>query len=63
MAKKSVENFIKQPVMLQKIVYEKMDVGDMTSVRNFAKNIQKKYSKIDLLINNGNLLESEIGTD
>lgn len=36
------------------LIYEKLDVGDMTSVREFAKIVQEKYKKIDLLINNGN---------
>lgn len=52
-AKKSVDDYIKDPVMLQKIVYEKCDISEMTSVRNFAKNVQAKYPKINLLINNG----------
>lgn len=52
-AKESVEDFIKDIVMLQKVVYEKCDISDMSSVRDFAKNVQEKYPKINLLINNG----------
>lgn len=42
--------------MKGKIYYEQLDTGSMQSVRKFAKVVQSKFSKIDILINNGNFL-------
>ena len=36
-----------------KIFYEKCDTADLESVRNFAKKVQERFSKIHILINNG----------
>jgi NAD(P)-dependent dehydrogenase (short-subunit alcohol dehydrogenase family) len=36
-----------------KVIYEKCDTGDMQSVRDFAANVQKQFSEIHILINNG----------
>lgn len=36
-----------------KLFYEKCDTGDMSSVREFAKKVQTKFSAIHVLINNG----------
>lgn len=51
----SVNEFLKTKNIQGNVIYEKLDVGNMTSVREFAKVIREKHSKIDLLINNGNL--------
>lgn len=36
-----------------KVSYEKLDIGNMQSVHQFAGRIKQKHSKIDILINNG----------
>lgn len=52
-AKENVESFIDIESMKGKIYYEQLDTGSMQSVRKFAKIVQSKFSKIDILINNG----------
>lgn len=39
-----------------KIHYEYLDTGNLKSVRQFAKSVQQKYSKIDILINNAGIM-------
>lgn len=39
-----------------KIDYEYLDTGNLNSVRQFAKTVQQKYSKIDILINNAGIM-------
>lgn len=53
MSKNTVESYINNPSQLQRVFYETCDVGDMMSVRSFARNVQEKFPKIHLLINNG----------
>jgi len=53
-ARKSVESFIDSSVLMNKVIYENCDTGDMTSVRQFAKRVQERCRGINLLINNGN---------
>lgn len=53
-AKSNVESLIDIESMKGKIYYEQLDTGSMQSVRKFAKVVQSKFSKIDILINNGN---------
>jgi NAD(P)-dependent dehydrogenase (short-subunit alcohol dehydrogenase family) len=53
-ARKSVESYIDSSLWMNKVIYEKCDVGDMTSVRQFAKCVQEQCRAINLLINNGN---------
>ncbi|CRK94471.1 CLUMA_CG007977, isoform A [Clunio marinus] len=55
-SKKAVEDFIKDSTMKGKVFYEKCDTGDLSSVKNFAKNIQDKFSAIHILINNAGIL-------
>lgn len=52
-AKENVESFVDIKSMKGKIFYEQLDTGSMQSVRKFAKVVQSKFSKIDILINNG----------
>lgn len=52
-AKENVESFVDIKSMKGKIYYEQLDTGSMQSVRKFAKVVQSKFSKIDILINNG----------
>lgn len=49
-----MENLIDVDLMKGEIHYEHLDTGSMQSVRRFAKVVQSKFSKIDVLINNGN---------
>lgn len=55
-AKQAVNEFLKSKNIQGNVVYEKLDIGLMSSVRDFAKAIKNKYGKIDLLINNGKLI-------
>jgi len=57
-AKKNVENLIDIESMKGKIYYEQLDTGSMQSVRKFAKVVQSKFSKIDILINNAGIMAS-----
>lgn len=38
------------------IVYETLDTASLKSVRQFAANVLKEYSKIDILINNAGVM-------
>lgn len=40
------------------IDYEYLDTGKLESVRQFAKIVQSKYSKVDLLINNAGIMST-----
>lgn len=37
----------------KRIVIEKLDVGEMDSVRQFAMKVQENFESINILINNG----------
>lgn len=39
-----------------KIYYEYLDTGNLKSVRQFAKSVQQKFAKIDILINNAGIM-------
>lgn len=39
-----------------KIDYEYLDTGNLKSVRQFAKSVRQKYTKIDILINNAGIM-------
>lgn len=52
-AQENVENLIDIHSTKGKIYYEHLDTGSMESVRKFAKVVQNKFAKIDILINNG----------
>lgn len=53
MTKKCVEECIDSSLTEGKVFYEKCDLSDMESVKEFAKKVQQKFSAIHLLINNG----------
>lgn len=53
-AKENVESLIDIDSVKGKIFYEQLDTGSMISVRKFAKVVQSKFSKINILVNNGN---------
>ena len=52
-----VERSIGSLLSKEKVVYERCDVADMDSVREFASKVQKKFPAINLLINNGELID------
>lgn len=52
-ALESVDKVINVKNSKGKLVFEKLDVGSLTSVREFGKKIQVNYEKLDILINNG----------
>lgn len=61
-----VEGTVEKSLWKDKVFYEKCDIGDMSSTKNFAKNVQQKFPSINLLINNGNSQKNkkkEIMTD
>lgn len=39
-----------------KVTYEYLDTGNLKSVRQFAKAVQEKYPKIDILLNNAGIM-------
>lgn len=53
-ARKSVESYIDSSLLMNKVIYENCDTGDLSSVREFAKRVQERFRGINLLINNGN---------
>lgn len=56
-AQKSVESFVKVDLRpAGRIHYERLDIGDMSSVRQFAANVKRKFTKIDILINNAGIM-------
>lgn len=58
-AKKSVESSIDDTLTQEKIIYEKCDVSDVESVKEFAKRVQEQFPAIHLLINNGEISSAE----
>lgn len=52
--KQIVETAVGELELKGRVVYEKCDVGDMHSVREFAARVRKNYPAIHILINNGN---------
>lgn len=58
-SRKSVEKSLGNSFDSAKVIYEKCDTGDLESVKIFAKKVQKKFSEIHLLINNGKLKKSK----
>lgn len=56
-AQKSVESFVKADLRpAGRIHYERLDIGDMSSVRQFAAIVKTKFTKIDILINNAGIM-------
>ncbi|XP_070490223.1 polyprenol dehydrogenase-like isoform X3 [Chironomus tepperi] len=56
-ARKSIESSIDSSLLMNKVIYENCDTGDMSSVREFAKRVQERCQGINLLINNAGILE------
>lgn len=52
-SKKAVESAIDETLLAGRVFYEKCNTGDLQSVRDFAKAVQKRFSAIHVLINNG----------
>ncbi|XP_070490215.1 uncharacterized protein [Chironomus tepperi] len=55
-ARKSVESYIDSSLLMNKVIYETCDTGDMSSVREFAKRVQERCRGINLLINNAGIM-------
>lgn len=57
-ARKSVESFVGAAAAteLQRVHYERLDIGSMKSVRQFADAVKRKFTKIDILINNAGIM-------
>ncbi|XP_063709711.1 dehydrogenase/reductase SDR family member on chromosome X [Culicoides brevitarsis] len=54
-AKSAVEKLIDESKH-NKVHYERLDVGSMSSVRQFAAKVQEKFTKIHILINNAGIM-------
>jgi NAD(P)-dependent dehydrogenase (short-subunit alcohol dehydrogenase family) len=52
--KQIVERTFLKFALKGRVVYEKLDVGDTNSVREFVQRISKKFPAVHVLINNGN---------
>jgi short-subunit dehydrogenase involved in D-alanine esterification of teichoic acids len=48
-----VEKSVERSLWKDKVFYEKCDIGDMNSTKEFAKKVQQKFSSINIIINNG----------
>ncbi|KAL7017750.1 hypothetical protein ACKWTF_010506 [Chironomus riparius] len=55
-ARKSVESYIDSSLLMNKVIYENCDTGDLSSVREFAKRVQERCRGINLLINNAGIM-------
>lgn len=55
MARRSVETSIAESLTKERVFYEQCDTGDMESVRDFAKKVQKQFPAVHVLINNGEI--------
>lgn len=55
-AQKSVESYIDSSLLMNKVIYENCDTGDMNSVREFAKRVEERCRGINLLINNAGIM-------
>lgn len=51
-----MEEIVDTTAIAGKIVYERLDTGNMSSVRQFAATVNKAYPKIDILINNAGVM-------
>jgi NADP-dependent 3-hydroxy acid dehydrogenase YdfG len=41
------------------LVYKKLDLEDLDSVKNFALEYKKEFSKLDILINNAGVYKTQ----
>lgn len=55
--RETVEKTIKLSSTKGEVLYERCDLADMESVEKFAMKIKLKFSTINLLINNGKVLQ------
>ncbi|ALC41808.1 CG11200, partial [Drosophila busckii] len=55
-AEKAVGNIVDLSQTKGKLICEKLDVGDLKSVRAFAQRLKEKHSKIDILLNNAGIM-------
>lgn len=55
-AKEAVENVIDLSTVPGKIYFERLDTGNMTSVRQFAQTVKTKFTQVHLLINNAGIM-------
>jgi len=55
-AKSAVASIVDLSQTKGKLICEQLDVGDLKSVRAFAKRIADKYPKIDVLLNNAGIM-------
>jgi len=54
-AKDAVEQVI-DPTQHDRVVYELLDVGTLSSVRSFAQRVKEKFAKIHILVNNAGIM-------
>jgi NADP-dependent 3-hydroxy acid dehydrogenase YdfG len=47
-----MDRISKQVTKIQKVSIEDLDLGDLSSVREFVKRFLEKYNRLDILINN-----------
>lgn len=59
-AQENIEKLIDLKQTKGKIYYEQLDIGQMESVRKFAAKLQNKFTKIDILVNNGKQIHNLI---
>ena len=50
---------IKQKTNNNKVEFMKLDLSDLKSIRNFSQEFKKRYSKLNILVNNAGLLSTE----
>lgn len=55
-AEKNVSQIVDLTKTNGKLVCEKLDVGSLKSVKEFAKKVQEKYEKVDILLNNAGIM-------
>lgn len=53
---KSVSKIVDLTQTKGKLICEKLDVGSIKSVKEFAKKVQEKFDKIDILLNNAGIM-------
>lgn len=61
-SRKTVFAAIPEETRRDLLYFETLDTGSLKSVREFAVAIKAKYPKVDLLINNGELVNGQLST-
>jgi len=54
-SQKVIAGHISSSLLRDKVFYEKCDIGNMNSVRTFARKVQERFTAIHLLINNAGI--------